>query len=145
MSWTAPMKASFAVFVMMLGVWIAVVLLVFWPIKVFEFRSPICPLEPVYAGEVMLYRMNIIKHLPLPGTVTKQLYNATRTITLETIVSNAEVGPKDVVGRVRIYDDVQPGEYKFRWTAVFRVNGLRNEVVVSETPHSFKVLPARNR
>ncbi len=142
MSWTAPMKASLAVFCMMLSVWLFVIGALFWPVKVFEFKTPLTIMGEAKAGEVMHYRMDIAKYRAVPGEVTKQLIAPRRIITLESIISNAPVGSRTTIGRTFIYPDVPPGRYTFRWTAVFRINAIRYITITQESPW-FDVLPAR--
>jgi hypothetical protein len=133
MTWTNGMKGSFLVLILSLLAYSWVLYLLYWPVEVFRFNSRVNPIQPVYIGQMMYYNMDVTKKVPIVCMVTKQLISEKMTITLGTLMSNIDVGDHKRISRVMIDSAVPPNKYKFRWTAVYPVNFMRKEIIVSES------------
>jgi hypothetical protein len=141
--WSKSMIVSFTALMGIIIAYIIVLLLLYWPVTPYKFKSPVKPIQPVYAGEIMYYDISAEKLTSKGGYLVRHLIDG-YTITFPTIHSNVPKGIRETKGMLFLPHNLPPGKYRFRWVGTWKINFLREETVES-TSEQFEVRPSRSK
>lgn len=124
--------------VVLWGVWSA------WPSEVARVNGISLPSTTVEQGDVLRYRVDYCKYVPVQARVQRSWQND--TVTLMPIAgSNLPVGCHVVSQQVRVPTELAPGRYSLRVEMTYDVSPLRSPVVVAYDVGPVEILKREER
>lgn len=131
-------KMSIAVFSLIVGFMVFLLVVFIYPFKPIVFHEAILIEQQVRAGGIIEIVSCFDKYTNKPGTMTRYLVaagNGGQIITLSgSVMATAQKGDSFKVVRIEIPAYVYAGQYYIRWTVGYDYFGLRTVYVTSETP-----------
>jgi len=122
--------------VMALIAWAVVTYWAFWPYIPLELYSvKVVNEEPIIPGEMLIYELDFEKKMKLPTVINRQLVNGF-VITYSPLYANLAVGKKIVKSKIKIPNSAEPGKYRLKWQAHYKVNPIR-EIVMGDFSNEF--------
>ena len=125
--------------------WFVITYWLFWPYEPLVLDGQIKVLNSnnqVVAGDFLSYEYDVDKRMDLTAIVHKQLIN-TLVINYTPTSSNIPLGKRTVRGKTVIPSYAEPGKYRIRIEAIYKINHFRDFSIVGWSD-SFDVIKKAN-
>ena len=106
---------------------------VLWPYEPIVIKEPMKIInqnKTVKAGGTLVYEMDFVKNMPLPGIITKQFIDGV-VVTCAPIIGNIKVGHTVKNFPAKVPGFMNSGLTVMKWSATYKVNPIRWVTVVA--------------